>query len=930
MNSPKKKLFLIDAMSLIYRAYFALNKNPAYNSKGLNTSAILGFANTITEILSKEKPTHIGVAFDSFAPTFRHEEFEAYKATREAMPEDISKALPYIREMLEALEIPVFAMEGFEADDIVGTLAKMAEKEGFQVYMMTTDKDFGQLVSDNIFIYKPAKFGEPAEVLGVKEVCNKYSIIKPEQLIDILGLWGDSSDNVPGVPGIGEVKARQLISEFGNIENLIEKADKIPNAKLKESIKSHSAQALLSKKLVTIATDMPLDFDVNKLEWKLPDNSRIIKLFEELEFRTFSKRFIETFYSDKPDIPIPKYGLQGSLFDETDDKPLTTSGLNSFHREKTNYILVNTKEKFKELAEILNNSKSFCFDVETTGLDPITHEIIGISFCTQPQKAYYVSVSDGEITMQDIKNLLEPIFINPKIEKIAQNLKFDYRMLLKYNIEISGPIFDTMIAHYLLYPEQKHNLDYLAETYLGYKTIAFSDIFPFKDPTPEQIKNLPAKTMADYSCEDADITLQLKHILEKELEKNSMKKLFNDIEMPLCIVLANMENNGVRINEKELELFSQELADKIAEIEKSIYNHAGQRFNIASPKQLGEILFDNLKITDKPSKTKTKQYATGEEILLKLKDKHPVVKEILEHRTLTKLKTTYVDALPKYINPKTNKIHTEFNQTVTTTGRLSSSNPNMQNIPIRTESGKKIRKAFIPSDSDHVILSADYSQIELRIIAAISEETSMIEAFIKGMDIHKATASRVYGISIDDVDSNYRRNAKTVNFGIVYGISGYGLSERLNIPKKEAEILIEEYFKQYPKIKDYMTKTIEFAKKNGYVETLMKRRRYINNINSSNSFVRGMAERMAINMPIQGSAADMIKIAMNNIYKSLTENNLKSKLVLQIHDELVFDVPKAEVEAVKTIVAENMQKAMKLALPLDIEMNTGENWLEAH
>jgi len=923
----KKTLFLIDAMSMIYRAYFALNKTPVINSKGLNTSAILGFANMLLDILKNEKPTHIGVAFDSAAPTFRHEEFENYKAQRDAMPEDIVIALPYIVEMLNKLAIPVFAMDGFEADDIIGTLAKKGESEGFTVYMMTSDKDFGQLVSENIFVYKPGKQGKPNEIIGVKEVCSKYAIEFPTQLIDILGLWGDASDNIPGIPGIGEVKAKKILHQFGSIENLIQKVDTLENVKLRELVKQYSQQALFSKNLATIAVDIPIEFQSDKLKWNIPEPSSIMEFFKELEFRNFSKRFFDSFYANQPESVSPKYGIQGDLFSQPETETVNSKS-NLF--ENSQYKLISNLEDFAILMEQLQTCKCFAFDTETTGLDPFTDILIGISFCMEEGTSYYIAFNDNTFTLKELSAFLSEVFESSTILKIAHNLKFDYRMLKKYGIIVKPPYFDTMIAHYLLNPEMKHGLDYLSETYLSHTPITFEDIIPFKNPTTEQILRVPTQIMKDYSCEDADITLRLKNLFEKQLMKQELAKLFYEIEMPLIPVLSQIEEEGIAVNTNELAVFSKKLEEQLQFLETEIFALSKEKFNLASPKQLGEILFEKLKISDKPPRTKTKQYSTGEEILLKFKDAHPIIPHILDHRTISKLKSTYVDALPKYIHSSTGRIHCTLNQTVTATGRLSSSNPNLQNIPIRTELGQEIRKAFIPREENYVILSADYSQIELRIIAAMSQDPNMIEDFTNGIDIHKATASRLFNISIEEVSSSHRRSAKTVNFGIIYGISGYGLSERLGISKKDSEKLIEMYFIQYPKVKDFINNTIEFARINGFVETIKKRKRYIPNIQSSNSFVRGFAERSAINAPIQGSAADIIKIAMISIHNRMRHEQLRSKMILQIHDELLFDVAISEINIMKELVREEMVQSFCFDIPIEIDINFGKNWLIAH
>lgn len=931
-ENNKPKLFIIDAYSMIYRAYYAFRNSPIINSKGLNTSAIYGFGNIIIDILKNEKPTHIGVAFDSAEPTFRHIEFVSYKANRESMPEEIAVAIPYIFDFLKKLNIPTFAIPGFEADDIIGTLAKKAEKENFEVYMMTSDKDFSQLVTDNIFVYQPGKFGKAAQIIGPKEVCQKYEIDQPSQLIDILGLWGDASDNIPGVHGIGEIKAKKLIQQFGSIENLIQNANQIENIKLRKVVEDSADAAIFSKRLVTIETAMDIEFKPEELKWELPDPTQVIEFFKELEFRTFSKRFLETFYTDSGNTKKASYGTQTSLFETVNNQSNFEfkSVLNTIQSLKPNYLLVTNMKEFAEMMEDIDNCEHFAFDTETTGLDPMENEIIGISFCMQAGKAYYLPLMKEFLKIEEVLAFLQLIFENEEKLKIAHNFKFDYRMLLKHGIRVKGKCFDTMIAHYLINPEHRHSLDILAETYLDYKTVSFEDILPMKNPGPEEIKKVPVDRMKDYSCEDSDVSFQLFEIFDKQLKDEGMYELFEKIEMPLVFVLADMENEGIKINTEELAIFSLHLNDKLLELEKEIFKISGVEFNLASPKQLGEVLFDKLKISDKPPRTKTKQYATGEEILVKYSKDHEIIPLILEHRSLNKLKSTYVDALPKSINPRTGRIHTFFNQTVTSTGRLSSTNPNLQNIPIRTDLGQEIRKAFIPTSSNSVIMSADYSQIELRIIAAVSLEENMIEAFKNNIDIHQSTASRIYDIPIEEVSSTHRRNAKTVNFGIIYGISAYGLSERMNISKKEADILISEYFKKYPQIKHYMESTIEFAKTHGFVETIMKRKRIIQNINSTNGIIRGSAERTAINAPIQGSAADIIKFAMIKVYNKMKSLKLKSKMLMQIHDELVFNVVNEEIEIMKSLVEEEMKSAFSLNVPIEVDIDYGRNWLEAH
>ncbi len=927
--SEKKKLFLLDAMALIYRAYFALSKNPRINSKGMNTSAIVGFNNTLYEVLKNEKPTHIGVAFDMFAPTVRHTDFEDYKANREEIPEDIAKALPYIRDLLNGYNIPVLGMEGYEADDIIGTLAKRAEKDGFTTYMMTPDKDFGQLVSENIFMYKPARMGNKAEILGVREVCEKYSIERPEQLIDILGLWGDASDNIPGVPGIGEKRAKELIAEYGSIENLLDNTDKL-KGKQKENVEKYADQAIQSKKLATIILDVPVEFKPDELKVSDPDPEALKKLFDELEFRTFAKRFFADLSQKEGD---GNKNIQADLFAGSDDEDGDAGGTttwNTLANTEHDYHLVKTEKEATELAKKLGKLKAFCFDTETTGLDPNDAELVGISFAIKPGEAWYVALPENYNDALKIVQLFRPVFENEKIEKVGQNIKFDLAMLKWYDIEVKGPLFDTMIAHYLLEPDLRHNMDYLAETYLEYKPEPIENLIGKKGKKQLSMRDVDVEKVKEYAAEDADITLQLKEVFRPRLKETGAVDLFEKIEMPLVPVLAAMESEGVKLDIGNLNEYSKELEKYIGETEKNIHRLAGEEFNVSSPKQLGVILFEKLKISDKPKKTKSGQYSTSEDILQKLSGKHEIIELILEYRSLTKLKSTYVDALPSLVNKRDGRIHTSYNQAVAATGRLSSNNPNLQNIPIRTEKGREIRKAFIPRNKDYTLLAADYSQIELRIIAHLSGDKNMIEAFNQDLDIHTATAAKVYGVKQDEVTAEMRRNAKMVNFGIIYGISAFGLSERLNIPRKEAAEIIDNYFEQYPDIKAYMEKQVSFAKKHGYVETIMGRRRYLKDINSANGVVRGFAERNAINAPIQGSSADMIKIAMINIYNEFNKRGLKSKMILQVHDELVFDTHVEELDTVKKIVKEKMPAAIKLDVPVVIDMNTGNNWLEAH
>ncbi|MCD4695700.1 MAG: DNA polymerase I [Bacteroidales bacterium] len=916
-----KKLFLLDAMALIYRAYFAFSKNPRINSKGMNTSAVLGFTNTLYDVLKNENPTHIGVAFDTMAPTVRHEEFIEYKANREKMPEDLAASIPYVKKLLECFNIPILYVDGYEADDVIGTLAKKAEKEGFETFMMTPDKDFGQLVSENIFIYKPARMGNKAEVMGVKEVCEKFGIERPEQVIDILGLWGDASDNIPGIPGIGEKRAKELIAEFGSVEVLLENSDKL-KGKMKENVENFAEQGLQSKQLATIILDVPLEFEGENLKINEPNVSALKELFDELEFRALARRF----FTDRS-VSSATESKQGDLFGEGDEG---ASVLKTIKNTDHNYHLIDTFEKRKELIEQLEKSGSFCFDTETTGVDAHQAELVGMSFSVKNGEAWYVPVPENYNECLKIVHEFKPLFENGEIGKTGQNLKYDISILKWYDVSVKGKLFDTMLAHYLLQPDQRHNMDVLAENYLNYKPVTIESLIGKKGKNQLSIRTVELETLKDYACEDADITFQLKEAFEPMLKENDATTLFEKIEVPLVPVLASMESEGVKLNIDTLKEYSVQLGSEIEEIQNEILEQAGVEFNIASPKQLGEVLFKKMKITDKPKMTKTKQYSTGEDVLVKLVNKHPIVQNILDFRSLTKLKSTYVDTLPDMANPRTGRIHTSYNQAVAATGRLSSNKPNLQNIPIRTARGREIRKAFVPRNDNYTLLAADYSQIELRIIAELSGDTGMVEAFQSGVDIHSATASKVYGISADDVTKDQRRNAKTVNFGIVYGISAFGLSERLNIPRKEAKEIIDQYFEKYPGVQSYMKSTIEVARKKGYVETIMGRRRYLRDINSANAVVRGFAERNAINAPIQGSSADMIKIAMINIHRELEKQNLKSKMILQVHDELIFDTHKDEVETLKPLIHDLMVNAIPLKVPVVVEMETGDNWLAAH
>lgn len=926
MAENRPKLFLLDAMALIYRAFFALNKNPRINSKGLNTSAILGFANTLYEVLKNEQPDYIGVVFDSFAPTQRHIDFADYKANREKMPDDLATSLPYIKALIEAFRIPVLIMDGYEADDIIGTLAKKAEQHGLFTYMMTSDKDFGQLVSENIKMYKPAKAGEKAQILGVGEICKQYDIATPEQLIDILGLWGDAADNIPGVPGIGEKTAAKLISEYGSIEKLLESTHEL-KGKQKENLENFREQALQSKQLATIIIDVPIEFEPEKLKLGTPDMEKLQELFDELEFKTFAKRMFKDAQKQA------ESAEQQDLFSD-----LTTEELESFqevekhtiYTTKHDYKLVDDEAAIKDLVAQLGKEKSFCFDTETTAIDAHTAELVGVSFSIKAHHGWYVPMPENYHDCQQKLSHFKSLFENEAIEKTGQNIKYDIAVLSWYDIDVKGSLFDTMIAHYLLQPDQRHNLDFLAETYLNYQPVSIESLIGKKGKNQGSMRDIEVRKVKEYATEDADITLQLRQKLEPELTSQGVRKIFDEIEMPLVKVLADMEAQGVKLDGENLQEISKTMATEIAELEEQIYALAEKTFNIASPKQLGEILFDHLGLSKRAKKTKTGQYSTSEDVLTKIQHLHPIIPLILDYRSLSKLKSTYIDSLPTLINPRDGRIHTSYNQAVTSTGRLSSNKPNLQNIPIRTARGREIRKAFVPRNKDYTLLAADYSQIELRIIAHLSKDKAMIAAFNDGLDIHAATAAKVYDTDLESVTKEMRRNAKTVNFGIIYGISAFGLSERLGIPRGEAADIINNYLAQYPGVKTYMNDQIAFAQKNGYVETMLGRRRYLRDINVSNSVVRGFAERNAINAPIQGSSADMIKIAMIAIHRLMKEQNMSSKMILQVHDELVFDARLDEVEQLKPLIEKAMVEALPLSVPVIVEMNTGDNWLAAH
>lgn len=941
-----KKLFLLDAYALIYRAYFAFSTNPRVTSKGLNTSAIFGFTNTLLEILNKEKPTHIAVVFDTPEATVRHTEYVEYKAQREEMPEDLRTCIPYIMQLIEGFNIPVIKTPGYEADDAIGTLAKVAEQQGFTTYMMTPDKDYGQLVDENTFIYKPARFGAGAEVLGVAEICKKWEITHVGQLIDILGLMGDKVDNIPGIPGVGEKTAIQLVKDFGTIENLLENTDKL-KGKLKEKVIEHKDKAIQSKWLATIILDVPVEFNENELAIKAINKEVLKELFTELEFRTIAQKVLgedigggkDSFNSpakaSKKEEPKPKADLfnGGDLFSEEHLDLILAEDAKTFQTIKDinpNYMLCDTAEKIAKLLSLLNASTEFCFDSETTSLDTIEAEVVGMSFAVKANEAYYVPVSANQDEAQAMIDLFKPLFGDSSKTLIGQNIKYDLQVLKNYGVEIRNKLWDTMVAHFLFMPDMRHNMNILAETYLNYSPISIEELIGKKGKDQLGMRDVPIEVITNYAAEDADVTLKLKEAFVPLLKNSGTEKLFHDVELPLIEALAGMEREGINIDVTALNEFSAQLQEDITKVDAEIQALAGTKFNISSPKQVGEILFEYLKITDKAKKTKTGQYATGEDVLSKLEGKHPIIAKILDYRELVKLKSTYVDTLPLLVNPKTNRIHTTFNQVVAVTGRLSSDNPNLQNIPIRTERGRQIRKAFIPRNDEYTLLSADYSQIELRIVASISKDPNMCEAFNSGKDIHTATAAKVYGIEESEVTKEMRYKAKSVNFGIIYGQGAFGLADNLNIPRAEAKQLIDNYFAQYGSIKTYMDTEINFAKEHGYVQTLLGRRRWLKDINSNNATVRSYAERNAINAPIQGSAADMIKVAMINIHNELKGMNIKSRMILQVHDELVFDVYKPELDLIKPIIEKHMKHALPLNVPVEVGMGVGVNWLEAH
>ena len=928
----KQKLFLLDAYALIYRAYYAFIKNPRMTSKGQNTSAVFGFLLTLEEVLRKQKPSHIAVVFDYPGPTFRHELFNSYKANRDATPEDIKYAVPVIKRLLEAYKIPVIDFQGYEADDIIGTMAKKASKKGFTTYMMTPDKDFAQLVTDNIFMYKPSRSGNDAVQWGVEDVKREFSIEKPEQVIDILALMGDSSDNIPGAPGIGPKTAKKLISEYGSVEELFKHTDEL-KGKLKEIIVNNKDQIKLSKELATIIVDVPVDFDEKQLIKETPDIEKLEKLFDELEFKTIAEKIIAENRKEisglrKNQLYLPDDSYQTSLFSEQEEN-LSSSSKKTIEDTEHKYYLVDSDDEVADLVNKIQKQKDFCFDTETTSINPLATEIVGLAVSWEKGSGYLILFPGSREETIKRLNIIRPLFEDPGIGKTGQNLKFDLQVLANYGIRVRGALFDTMIAHYLLEPDMRHNMNLLSELYLSYSPVHIETLIGKKGESQKNMRSVPPDKLKEYSVEDADITLQLKEIFQPRLEEEGLTTLASDIEMPLIQVLADMEKNGVILDTGALKKITAGLRDDILLLEKEIFELSGTEFNISSPKQLGDILFLKLKLDNNARRTRTKQFVTNEEILQRLSHKHPIIDKVLEYRGLKKLLTTYVEALPLLIDKKTGRIHTSFNQAVTATGRLSSNNPNLQNIPVRDTRGREIRKAFVPAEGC-IFFSADYSQIELRLMAHLSGDKNMINDFLSGSDIHAATASKIFGVNLEEVTREMRGKAKTANFGIIYGISSFGLSERLTIGRKEAKELIEGYFASYPAVKTYMDDSIRVAREKGYVTTMFGRRRYLRDIHSRNQVVRGNAERNAINAPIQGSAADIIKIAMVRIHERLKKEKFSSKMILQVHDELIFEVPEKEKEELKEMVLGEMSNAAKLEVPLKVDWGTGKNWLEAH
>ncbi|MCR9181863.1 MAG: DNA polymerase I [Flavobacteriaceae bacterium] len=946
--AEQKRLFLLDAYALIFRGYYAFIKNPRINSKGLDTSAIMGFMNSLLDVIRREKPDHLAVCFDKGGSDVRNELYSEYKANRDATPEPIMIAIPYIQDILKAMHIPVVVLPGCEADDVIGTLAKQAEKEGYKVYMVTPDKDFAQLVSENIFMYRPARMGNGIEIWGIPEVQKKFGVKRPEQVIDFLGMMGDASDNIPGLPGVGEKTAKKFIEEFETMENLLANTDKL-KGKMKEKVEENKELGMLSKELAKILIDCDVTFDAKDYELSMPDGEKVQEIFEELEFRRLKDQFLQLFSTEGSKVPAEETKKTASASDSRKGKAAGAGQFSLFDAEggtTENITMTSSRRTIKDtdhfyqtvqpgmgtklFLQNLMKQASVCFDTETTSLDPLEAELVGIAFSWEAGKGFYLPFPETKDEAREIIEQLRPFFEAENIEKVGQNLKYDIKVLAKYNITVKGKLFDTMLAHYLINPDMRHNMDVLAETYLNYTPVSITELIGKKGKNQQSMRDVPIEQQTEYAVEDADITLQLKEHFEKELGEANTQKLFYEIEIPLVSVLAHMELEGIRLDADFLNSLSRKLDEDILHLEKEIYKEAGETFNIASPKQLGEILFEKMQLVKKPKKTKTGQYSTAEDVLSVLAKDHKIIRDVLEYRGLSKLKSTYVDALPNQVSPVTGRVHTDYMQTVAATGRLSSNNPNLQNIPIRTERGREVRKAFVPRNEEYTLLAADYSQIELRIIAALSKEPKMIEAFKNGEDIHASTASKVFNVPLEEVTREQRGNAKTVNFGIIYGVSAFGLSNQTDLNRTEAKELIDTYYETYPKLKSYMAEQVDFARENGYVQTVLGRRRYLKDINSQNAVVRGGAERNAVNAPIQGSAADIIKIAMINIHRKLVEGKYKTKMLLQVHDELVFDAYKPELEKVKTLIKTEMENAFKLEVPLDVDLGEGNNWLEAH
>ncbi|GAA0717072.1 DNA polymerase I [Aquimarina litoralis] len=935
----QKRLFLLDAYALIFRGYYALIKNPRINSKGQDTSAIMGFVNSLFDVIKREKPDHLAVAFDKAGSKDRLEIFPEYKANRDETPEAIKIAVPIIQEILKAMHIPIIEKAGVEADDLIGTIAKQAEKEGYKTYMVTPDKDYAQLVSENIFMYRPARMGNGIEIWGIPEVQKKFEVERPEQVIDYLGMMGDAVDNIPGLPGVGDKTAKKFIAAYGSMEGLFENIDQL-KGKMKEKVEANKELGLLSKKLATIILDCDVTFDAKDYEISTPDEKKVKEIFGELEFRRLTDQFTKIFFPSEENTTATATKKststagagQFSLFGSNEESSSTDSLSSRKNISNTEhfYQSVAPGMAMKLFLQNLLKQNNVCFDTETTGLDPLTAELVGIAFSWEAGKGFYVPFPEDKDEAQELIELLRPFFEAEDIVKIGQNLKYDIKVLAKYNIEVKGKLFDTMLAHYLINPDMRHNMDVLSETYLNYTPVSITELIGKKGKNQLSFRQVPQEKQTEYAVEDADITYQLKEHFTPELNAANILSLFEDIEVPLLRVLADMEIEGINLDKEFLQSLSEELDKDIKTLESNIYSEAREEFNIASPKQLGIVLFEKMKLVDKPKKTKTGQYSTAEDVLSYLAKDHKIIQNILDYRGLSKLKSTYVDALPNQVNENTGRVHTDYMQTVAATGRLSSNNPNLQNIPIRTERGRQVRKAFVPRSEDYTLLAADYSQIELRIIAALSEEETMISAFKNGEDIHASTAAKVFNVPISEVTREQRSNAKTVNFGIIYGVSAFGLSNQTNLSRSEAKELIDTYYKTYPKLRNYMSEQVDFARENGYVQTVLGRRRYLKDINSANAVVRGAAERNAVNAPIQGSAADIIKIAMINIHKKLKESNYKTKMLLQVHDELVFDVFKPELEEIKSLIQSEMENAYKLAVPLDVDLGLGTNWLEAH